>query len=87
MRKVADTPEANEGPQPFEAASTADFKNCSPAGGRRSLSHAAPTTKGSGGGDSGMSFNRGPTIQAMDLGAIATPEPASIAATRLGPLS
>src|ERR1035441_5073651 len=73
--------------QPFDATSLTDFKNCSAATVRRSLSHTTPITNGSGVGDRGMSFKRGPTVQASDFGATATPEPASIAATRLVPLS
>ncbi|MDB6175702.1 MAG: hypothetical protein JWL59_5013 [Chthoniobacteraceae bacterium] len=47
----------------------------------------APTTMGAEGGISGTIFSRGPTMQAMELGTIATPRAASTAAIRLVTLS
>src|SRR6266516_3015718 len=66
----------------FKTASLAHYKNRSAAVVTPFLAQATPTTKGAGAGEKGMSFKRGPAVQARDCGAMATPFPASTAVMR-----
>ena len=70
-----------------EATSFAVFQKFSAVWLSPPLGHAPPMTIGSGAGDNGISFNRGPVKQAKLSGTIATPIPASTAAIRLAALS